>query len=89
MAETTQERIERMTPWRPDRDAYDPAVRVCSFRFRNRTYTAHSHYSTGPEQWPMTIREALTSHYVATVSNWERLPVQLAQALAERAEREA
>lgn len=64
--------------WRKDAEAYDPQARVREFTLNGRQFTAHSLHADGPDQWPMTVREAVSQRYVATVSNWRRLPEELA-----------
>lgn len=68
--------------WRPDPDVDDPYAVRRGFTFQGRQFTAHSVQAEQANQWPFTVRDALTREYVATVSNWRRLPHQLAEALA-------
>jgi hypothetical protein len=68
--------------WRRDPDAYDPYARRRGFTFQGCQFVAYSSRAEQADQWPFTVRDALTGEYVATVSNWRRLPEQLAEALA-------
>lgn len=67
--------------WQRDDDAYDPEARVRQFTFDGRQFTAHSLRGGVANQWPMTVREAVSQRYVATVSNWTALPGQLSARL--------
>lgn len=80
--EQSTEVPERITPWHRDPNAYDPAARMCSFRLYGRTFTAHSAHADDPDSWPITVREAPSGRYVATVGSWGRM----AQQLDERAD---
>jgi hypothetical protein len=73
--------LGNVSSWMRDSDAYDPSARERWFTFNGQRFTAHSVRAEGREDWPMTVREAVTGQYVATVSNWKLLPGQLAAAL--------
>jgi len=64
--------------WQADPNAYDPQGRRRDFTFSGRAFTAHSVMGDQANDWPLIVREAGTGAYVATVSNWKRLPEQLA-----------
>jgi hypothetical protein len=74
--------LEHVSSWMRDPNAYDPSARERWFEVNGQRFTAHSLHSDAPEQWPLVIREAITRRYVTTVSNWLRMPEQLASQLA-------
>lgn len=67
--------------WHKDPDAYDPQARVREFTLNGREFTAHSLQGPAADHWSVTVREAGTCRYVATVSNWTALPGQLSARL--------
>lgn len=74
--------LENVSSWMRDPNAYDPQARERWFEVNGHRFTAHSIHGDNPEQWPMVIREAIPGTYVATVSNWARLPEELGAHLA-------
>lgn len=77
--------VEQATSWMRDPDAYDPYARARHFRFMDRSFSAHSSHAEQADQWPITIRDTRTGAYVATVSNWAKLPEELAARLESEA----
>ena len=71
--------------WRRDPDAYDPYARRRGFTFQGRQFTAHSGHAEQADQWPMSVRDALTGQYVTTVGSWKSLPAELAARLGTEA----
>jgi hypothetical protein len=68
--------------WHRDLEAYDPNARKRVFTLNGCAFVARSTMGGQADDWPLTIRELVTGRYVATVSNWRRMPEQLAERLA-------